>query len=149
VLIGDGSDRRRLEGELERRRLANVRFLPPVPKEEVPDILAAGDVCLHLLRPDPLFAGALPSKILEYLGAHRPFITTVPGVPQRLAVDSGGGFAPTAGDLARECRRWSAMSPDERQAHGERAFRSGIENFSLEGNVARLEELLVAVVDEA
>lgn len=149
VLIGDGSDRRRLEQELARRRIANVRVLPPVPKAEVPDILAASDVCLHLLRPDPLFTGALPSKILEYLGAHRPFITTVPGVPERLAAESGGGFAPAAEDLVREFRRWNAMTPDERRAHGEQAFRCGIESFSLEANVGKLEEVLVAATGSA
>jgi glycosyltransferase involved in cell wall biosynthesis len=146
VLVGDGSDRLRLEQELARRHMSNVRILPPVPKGEVPNVLAASDVCLHLLRPDPLFAGALPSKILEYLGAHRPFITTVPGVPEQLAVESGGSFAPTPEQLVRELRRWRAMSPDERRRHGEQAFRYGIENFSLDVNVSKLEEVLVGAL---
>jgi glycosyltransferase involved in cell wall biosynthesis len=149
VLLGDGSDRRRLEREVERRRIAGVRILPPAPKEEVPDMLAASDVCLHLLRPDPLFAGALPSKILEYLGAHRPFITTVPGVPERLAAESGCGFAPTPEALVGELRRWSAMSPEERRRRGEQAFRYGLESFSVEVNVAKLEEALVGATRSA
>jgi colanic acid biosynthesis glycosyl transferase WcaI len=149
VLIGDGSDRRRLEEELARRRMTNVRILPPIAKGDVPNVLAASDVCLHLLRPDPLFRGALPSKILEYLGAHRPFITTVPGVPEQLAAESGGGFAPTPEDLVREFRRWRAMSPDERLSHGERAFRYGSERFSLAVNVGKLEEVLVAAMRSA
>jgi colanic acid biosynthesis glycosyl transferase WcaI len=146
VLIGDGSDRRRLEREVERRRIPRVRILPPVPKERVPDFLAASDICLHLLRPDPLFAGALPSKILEYLGAHRPFITTVPGVPQRLATESGGAFAPSLEHLVAELRRWAAMEPDDRRRRGEQAFAYGIENFSLEVNVSRLESALVQAI---
>jgi putative colanic acid biosynthesis glycosyltransferase WcaI len=149
VLVGDGSDRRRLEQELARRRLSNVRILPPVPKAEVSNVLAASDVCLHLLRPDPLFTGALPSKILEYLGAHRPFITTVPGVPERLAAESGGGFAPTPEDLVREFRRWCAMSPDERRSRGERAFQYGIKSFSLDVNVGKLEDVLVRAMRSA
>jgi colanic acid biosynthesis glycosyl transferase WcaI len=146
VLIGDGSDRRRLEREVERRRIPRVRILPPVPKERVPDFLAASDICLHLLRPDPLFAGALPSKILEYLGAHRPFITTMPGVPQRLATESGGAFAPSLEHLVAELRRWAAMEPDDRRRRGEQAFAYGIENFSLEVNVSRLESALVQAI---
>jgi hypothetical protein len=146
VLIGDGSDRRRLEREVERRGIPRVRILPPVPKERVPDFLAASDICLHLLRPDPLFAGALPSKILEYLGAHRPFITTVPGVPQRLATESGGAFAPSLEHLVAELRRWAAMEPDDRRRRGEQAFAYGIENFSLEVNVSRLESALVQAI---
>jgi glycosyltransferase involved in cell wall biosynthesis len=143
VVVGDGSDRRRLEHEVEHRRIPRVRILPPVPKERVPDILAASDVCLHLLRPDPLFAGALPSKVLEYLGAHRPFITTVPGVPERLAAESGGGFAASPEQLVAELRRWAAMEPDARKVRGEQAFQYGLENFSLAVNVSRLESALV------
>lgn len=149
VLLGDGSDRRRLEREVERRRIPRIRILPPAPKEEVPDILAASDVCLHVLRPDPLFAGALPSKVLEYLGAHRPFITTVPGVPERLAAESGCGFAPTPEALVDELRRWSAMAPEERRRRGEQAFRYGLENFSLEANVGTLENVLLRAARSA
>jgi glycosyltransferase involved in cell wall biosynthesis len=142
VVIGDGSDRRRLEDEVRRRGIRNVRILPPVPKEEVPELLAASDICLHLLRPDPLFAGALPSKVLEYLGAHRPFITTVAGVPGRLAVDSGGGCARSLEELVVELGRWASMSPDERRRRGEQAFRYGCENFSVQANVTKLESAL-------
>jgi glycosyltransferase involved in cell wall biosynthesis len=146
VVIGDGSDRLRLEQEVERRGLTRFRILPPVAKDRVPDLLAASDVCLHLLRPDPLFEGALPSKVLEYLGAHRPFITTVPGVPERLATESGGGFAPSLERLAAELRRWAAMEPGERRRRGEQAFRYGIEHYSLDANVSRLEAALVQAI---
>jgi glycosyltransferase involved in cell wall biosynthesis len=127
---------------VRRREIPGVRFLAPVPKEDVPEILAAGDVCLHLLRPDPLFAGALPSKVLEYLGAHRPFITTVEGVPGRLAIESGGGCARSLDELVAELRRWAAMSPDERGRRGEQAFAYGRESFSVQANVAKLEGAL-------
>ncbi len=146
VLIGDGSDRVRLEQEVERRGLKRFRILPPVAKERVPDLLAASDVCLHLLRPDPLFEGALPSKVLEYLGAHRPFITTVPGVPERLATESGGGFAPSLERLTAELRRWAAMDPGERRQRGEGAFQYGIEHYSLSVNVDRLEAALLQAI---
>lgn len=143
LVIGDGSDRRRLEEEARARRIPRLRILPPTPKEEVPDTLAASDVCLHLLRPDPLFASALPSKVLEYLGAHRPFITTVPGTPERLAAESGGGFARSLEELVAELRRWASMSGDERARRGEQAFQYGLEHFSVEANVRTLESALM------
>jgi glycosyltransferase involved in cell wall biosynthesis len=142
VLMGDGSDRRRLEDEVRRRELRAVRMLPPAPREEIPELLAASDVCLHLLRPDPLFTGALPSKVLEYLGAHRPFITTVAGVPERLALESGGSYARSLEELVLELRRWASMSAGERARRGEQAFRYGSERFSVNANVAKLESAL-------
>ena len=141
--MGDGSDRRRLEEQARARGIPRLRILPPAPKDEVPDILAASDVCLHLLRPDPLFATALPSKVLEYLGAHRPFITTVPGTPERLAAESSGGFARSLEELVVELRRWASMSADERARRGEEAFRYGLEHFSVEANVRTLESALM------
>jgi glycosyltransferase involved in cell wall biosynthesis len=143
VLAGDGSDRRRLEGRLGSGRITNVRLLGTVPRSGIWDLLAASDVCLHCLRPDELFHAALPTKILEYLGAHRPFITTVPGIPQQLAVESGGGFAPSVDELVAEVRRWAALDQGERRRRGERSFAYGAGRFGLEPTVDKLEEVLL------
>jgi glycosyltransferase involved in cell wall biosynthesis len=142
VVAGDGSDRERLESRVRAEGLARVRLVGAVPKAEVAELLAAADVCLHLLRPDPVFETALPSKVLEAFGAHRPFVTTVPGLPERLANESGGGFAPTALELAAELERWARMPPAEREAKGEEALRYGLERFGLAANADRLEAVL-------
>ena len=120
-----------------------------MPKQQARELLAAADVGLHLLRPDPVFASALPTKVLEYLGAHRAFITTVPGLPERIALESGGGFAPDAAGLAEEIGRWAGMTPDERAAHGEQAFAYGEQHYGLEATVDRLEELLMRTIARA
>jgi colanic acid biosynthesis glycosyl transferase WcaI len=146
LLVGDGSDRRRLEDEVRRRQIPGVEIRGAMPKDQVPDILAAGDVCLHVLRPDPVFESALPSKVLEYLGAHRPFITTVPGLPARLAADTGGGFAPSLDALVSELRRWAAMTPGERLRRGDEAFAIGVRSFGLEASVDRLEAMLAGAM---
>ena len=80
--------------------------------------------------------------MLEYFGAHRPFLTTVPGLPERLALQSGGGFAPDAPALARELIRWSRMTLGERSESGEESFMFGLARFGLAAVVDRLEELL-------
>jgi glycosyltransferase involved in cell wall biosynthesis len=142
VVAGDGSDRARLEQRVGAEGLTRVRLLGAVPKAEVGGLLAAADVSLHLLRPDPVFETALPSKVLEAFGAHRPFVTTVPGLPEQLARESGGGFAPTAAGLAAELERWTRLTPAERVERGEQALRYGLERFGLEANADRLEAVL-------
>jgi glycosyltransferase involved in cell wall biosynthesis len=117
-------------------------MLGAVPKRRVPELLAASDVCLHVLRNDPIFHAAQPTKVLEYFSARRPFITTVEGIPHALAEASGGSFAPTAERLAAEAVRWAGLRPEERAARGEQAFRYGMSRFGLEQNVDRLERLL-------
>lgn len=148
LLIGDGSDRRRLEEEVGRRRIPGMHVRGAIAKEDVPDVLAAADVCLHVLRPHPVFEAALPSKVLEYLGAHRPFITTVPGVPERIATESGGGFAPSLQTLVAELRRWAAMPAEERLRRGEHAFERGMRDFGMAATVDRLEAVLMGVMPE-
>ena len=146
LIVGDGSARNDLSRRIDRERLQNVTMLPAVPKERVEDYLAASDVCLHLLRPDPVFAAALPTKVLEYFSAHRAFITTVPGLPQQLAVESGGGFAPSAVSLAAELERWARLPPEERRAKGELSFAYGHERFGLASTVDHLERVLRSVL---
>jgi colanic acid biosynthesis glycosyl transferase WcaI len=143
LLVGDGSARAALEARVVDERIERVRIGAAVPKERVAELLAASDVCLHLLRPDPVFSSATPNKVLEYFGAHRAFITNVPGGPERLALESGGGFAPTVEALTQELILWSAMTPAERQARGNRSFSFGSERFSLASAVDVLEDALL------
>jgi glycosyltransferase involved in cell wall biosynthesis len=142
VLVGDGSDRQRLQERVRSERIRNARVLGPVSKERAKEILAASDVVLHLLRNERIFHAALPNKILDAFGAHRPLITTVDGLPRRLAEESGGGYAATAAELAAELRRWAEMSAAEREARGEQSFAYGQAHFGLGANVERLEATL-------
>jgi glycosyltransferase involved in cell wall biosynthesis len=121
-------------------------MLEAVARERVDDFLAASDVCLHVLRPDPLFHYALPNKILSYLESHRPFVTNVAGLPERLARESGGAYCASAEELAEELRRWVDLSPAERRRRGEQAFAYGREHFQFEANADRLERLLEDVL---
>jgi colanic acid biosynthesis glycosyl transferase WcaI len=142
VVAGDGSARVSFAEAVDSRGLSRIRLLPPVDQEGVGDLLAAADVGLHLLRPDPVFASALPTKALEYLGAGLPFITTVPGLPSEVAIASGGSAVSSADELRRELVTWSTSTGDVRRTRGQRALRYGLENFGLEANVNRLEGLL-------
>lgn len=148
VVAGDGSARSSLENAVASRRLNRITLLPPVEQDGVNDLLAAADVGLHLLRPDPVFASALPTKALEYLGAGLPFITTVPGLPSEVAVASGGSAATSVAELKNELVRWAEMQSEDRNSLGQRALAYGLKNFGLEENVDRLEGLLERVIAE-
>jgi putative colanic acid biosynthesis glycosyltransferase WcaI len=142
VTAGDGSARRSFAEAVAARRLQRITLLPPVSQEEVGDLLAAGDVGLHLLRPDPVFGSALPTKALEYLGAALPFVTTVPGLPSEVAIAAGGAAVSSAADLAGELAAWTEMGPEQRRVRGEQALRYGLERFGLDQSVGRFEALL-------
>lgn len=146
VVAGDGSARRSFAEAIITKGLDKVTLLPPVSQDEAGDLLAAADVGLHLLRPDPVFGSALPTKALEYLGASLPFVTTVPGLPSDVAVASGGAAVASAAELAAELSVWAKASPAERGERGQQAIRYGLEHFGLGPSVERLEELLAEVL---
>jgi colanic acid biosynthesis glycosyl transferase WcaI len=93
LLVGDGAARPALEERAERARLPNLRFLPLQPAEDVPDMLAAADVCL-LVQKKVVSDIVMPSKLLSILGAGRPVVATArDGTEVARAVrESGGGF---------------------------------------------------------
>ncbi len=142
LMAGAGSAKAALDARLAERPINGVHVLGPIPKQDARELLAAADVGLHLLRPDPVFESALPTKVLEYLGCHLPFITTVPGLPSQVAEATGGDLATSADDLAGAMRRWAARPAEERRALGEQAFAYGDSTYGLAASVDVLEATL-------
>lgn len=94
VLVGDGVTKSSLVAAARARNLSNVRFLDPVPKSEVPDLLHAADLGLHVLADVPLFQRAVsPNKLFDYFAAGLPVLTNVPGVVADWVRDAGAGYA--------------------------------------------------------
>lgn len=56
--------------------LANVRWLGPVPHEDLPHFVAEMDVCLIPFRVTPLTRGVNPNKLWEYLALGKPVVST-------------------------------------------------------------------------
>src|SRR6266536_834116 len=63
VLVGDGPAKERLMQQSRERDLSNVRFLAPLPSDQVPPLLAAADIVLVPLATH--IPGATPSKLYE------------------------------------------------------------------------------------
>lgn len=103
-VVGDGVERPALEARMRAMNLANITFHPPVPREGVPEILAAADAGLVILRKGPLFEDSLPTKLLETMAAARPVIVGADGLTARIVEEAGAGYvarAEDAADLAR------------------------------------------------
>lgn len=79
VLMGEGVEKQQLQKMAKERGLTNVIFLPAVPKSEVQQYLSCADVYLICLKDIPLYEGALPNKLFDYLLQDKPIVSTVPG----------------------------------------------------------------------
>jgi glycosyltransferase involved in cell wall biosynthesis len=78
LFVGAGAEREALIETAHRKKLDNVVFIPPQPKEAMPDIWSLCDIALVHLRDQPLFAGVIPSKIFEAMAMGLPVLLAAP-----------------------------------------------------------------------
>lgn len=132
LFVGEGAEKAGLVAEADRLRLGDrVRFLPPVPREAVPRVYAAADLCLVALRATPLMEAFLPSKAFEAMGAGRGVVAAVGGEARALLLAGPGaevvppedaaGLARVVARLAADPAAVAAMGREAR-ARAEREF---------------------------
>jgi glycosyltransferase involved in cell wall biosynthesis len=101
VLIGDGVEKAALRERATRDGLTNVRFLDPVPKTEIPDVLAAADFGLHILADVELFRTSVsPNKVFDYLAAGLFVVSNSPGAVAEILSDAGTGLVVKPSEVA-------------------------------------------------
>jgi colanic acid biosynthesis glycosyl transferase WcaI len=99
IFVGGGAQRARLEREVVRRRLANVRLHPYQPRERLAETLSVAD--LHLVSLNPKLEGlVVPSKFYGIAAAGRPtlFIGASDGEIARLIDEARCGFTVSPDD---------------------------------------------------
>jgi glycosyltransferase involved in cell wall biosynthesis len=74
VIIGEGPEKTRLHHLKNKRDLDNFYILPSQPKEIMPYVISAADLCTVLLSPEPIFSILFPTKFYEYLACGKPLI---------------------------------------------------------------------------
>jgi colanic acid biosynthesis glycosyl transferase WcaI len=149
LLVGEGAEKAALRERASREGLGNVVFWDQRPRDVIAQVYAAADVCLVLLRKDPLFTTVIPSKIFEFMGAGRAIHTTVDGESRKIIERADAGvfsppedveaFVATLGALAREPARRAELGRSGR-AYVE-------ENYARPALAARYAELLARIVD--
>ncbi|MGN7246451.1 glycosyltransferase family 4 protein [Janibacter anophelis] len=122
VLVGGGVLKDTLRDDARRRGLDNVRFLDPIAKDEIPDLLAAADIGLHVLADVPLFRSAVsPNKVFDYMAAGLPTLTNCPGLITDLVNDAGAGLTVAPAALGDGLTALAAMTTQSREAMGRTA----------------------------
>jgi glycosyltransferase involved in cell wall biosynthesis len=148
VLIGDGPVRDLLISSAATRGISNVRFLPQVPLEKTPPLLAASDALLVPLSKHETFRTFVPSKLIDFMAVGRPVILSAAGEAEDIVERAGSGIvvAPEDPRALADGISWLQAHPDDAQQMGERGrvfARKRLRSRQAE----RLEELLIDVVD--
>lgn len=144
VLVGDGSDRLRLQELAAQRGLDNVTFVGHQPMSQMRSIMALGDVHYVGLSDLPIFRTTTPSKLQATMAAGRPVIAALNGDAAAIVQQSGAGEVVRVGDggeVARLVRQW-ADAPDSLAARGASAREHYLANSSSAVSAAALTDRL-------
>lgn len=146
VLVGAGPSKTHLESMAAEMGLRNVKFLAPVPKGEVADLLNAADAGVITLLNAKAFAyGVSPNKLFDYMAAGKPILCSVPGDMATMVEEAGAGLVCTPEDpdaLAEATRRLFSLSEPERARFGANGRDFLEAHFRREVLVDRLANLL-------
>lgn len=131
LLVGDGSERERLQRTASERGLTNLMVLGQRPKADMPAIWYLTDVSLVLLRRLDTFKSVLPSKMFEAMAMRRPMILGVEGEARALldAADAGIGIVPEDDAALAGAVRRLADDPAEARRLGESGRAHALEHY--------------------
>jgi glycosyltransferase involved in cell wall biosynthesis len=118
LLLGDGPSKRSLVERARSLSLTNLRFLDPVPADEMPGWLAGGDVAIVPLK--AFIPGAVPSKLYEAMAVGLPVILVASGEPAEIVKRHRAGIVVEPGDVSglAEALRLLASNPALRRELG-------------------------------
>lgn len=151
LLIGDGMKRAYLETRVAETGLSNVRILPPIAKAEARAYINAADLCVVTLLDIPLFLGAIPTKLLDYMACGRPVLCGVSGEAGEIIERAGAGVLFNANDATRLAELLAELGADPLRcaAMGQRAEAYVKNHFDASHNRHAMEMLLHGVIQRA
>ena len=123
VLVGDGHEKPRLARRVHDEGLANVLMLPPIPKAQIPALLAVFDIAYIGWQRVPIYRfGIAPNKLMDYMMAARPVLHSVEAGNDPVAeADCGVTVAPESpAAVADGLLALAAGTSDERASMGAR-----------------------------
>ena len=151
LFVGAGAERNVLMARATAENLTNVRFMPPQPKDAMPEVWSLCDVALVHLKNSDVFAGVIPSKIFEAMGMGLPVLFAGPRGEASDIIDAAGAGLVVSpenpGDLAQ-----AAISLSENKAARNAAAKkshAAADQYSRETQARAMMDVLEDVVSKS
>ena len=123
VLVGDGHEKKRLVQRVRDEGLEHVAMLAPVPKAQIPALLAMFDIAYIGWQRVPIYRfGIAPNKLMDYMMAGRAVLHSVEAGNDPVA-EAGCGLTvvpESAPAVVDGLRALAATTPEARAQMGER-----------------------------
>jgi len=98
LIVGGGNEKERMIAMAKELSLDNVMFLDPIAKKHMPEMIAAADAAVAILKNIPMFRTTYPNKVFDYMAGERPVILAIDGVIRELVEKAGAGIFVPPGD---------------------------------------------------
>lgn len=146
VLVGEGSEKKRLQDTRDELDLKNLQIIDGQPKHELPALVAAADACLVTFAAVPILQDNSANKLFDYLAAGRPVIVNYGGWQREVLEDAKAGLGSTQGDNSSFFANIAALHDDPalRRTMGERARTLAVERYERSDLAERALDLLLA-----
>lgn len=146
VIVGHGEYKEQLMKYAQQMGLNNVTFVSPIPKRQIPSMLALFDVCYIGLTKDPLFRfGVAPNKLADYFIAKKPIIYAIDSGKYTPVLDAKAGYQvppENSQELANAIEKMFNLSPVERKEMGENGYEYVVQNHEYGYLANKLEQVL-------
>ncbi|MEQ9544800.1 MAG: glycosyltransferase family 4 protein [Marinobacter sp.] len=132
VIVGRGKEKLPLQELAAEKGGGNVYFVDPIPKVEIPAMLAKFDACYIGWLNDELYRfGIGANKIPEYLYSGKPVIHAYSGVSDPINEADAGIQVPAEDDamLADAVLSLYRMSPEQRAVMGTNGRKAALEHY--------------------
>jgi len=145
VLVGEGSEKAGLEAARDRMGLSNLQIMNGVPKERLPPLLAAADLCLVLFGNVPAMEHNSANKFFDCLSSGKPILLNYSGWQRQAIEAAGAGWGCRMGDEAEFFAKLAAMkeSPGQRSEMGRNARKLAVERYDRDLLAGQVLEALV------
>ncbi|MER7420634.1 glycosyltransferase family 4 protein [Micromonospora peucetia] len=145
VLVGSGADERRVRGLAAELRTENVRFVERRSPLDMPDLYAAADYQLVMLRDLPELRSTLPAKLQAAFSCAVPVVASAGGDTAEMVERARAGLScPPEDWVSLADRFWLAATipPPARADMGRRGREAYLREMSMSAGVDRIERLL-------
>ncbi|MCP9488921.1 MAG: glycosyltransferase family 4 protein [Solirubrobacteraceae bacterium MAG38_C4-C5] len=147
-VAGSGAEAPSVRAAVERTGAGNVELLGVVPAAGIPALYAWADAGAVLLRDRPIFAGALPTKLLEIMAAGRAVVLCARGEAAVLVAGAGAGVVVPPQDPGALAEALLALHRDRKhvRALGAAGRHTVKQSFERQRAIVSWHELLGTVI---
>ncbi|MFW5993128.1 MAG: glycosyltransferase family 4 protein [Desulfohalobiaceae bacterium] len=153
VTVGQGQEEEEVRAEAERLGVlgSNFHMYPPLPKRDMPEVLAAADLALSLVIDLEALWHNSANKLFDALAAGTPVAINYGGWQAELLQQTGAGMVLPQSDPEEAARRLAGFVQDKSalKAAGQKARELAEERFCRDKLSQEMEKVLLSAVDSS